>query len=107
MYNHWSIQELTGYVPKTTFYTDLGIAEEFGGVNAIKDTYDRVFETWKDDVVFITEFCMALNWKAWEWADRDNQELVELYSNLWCKLDNWLFDNLKNDDLDYYLRTTD
>ena len=102
----WKIEELTGYVPKTTFYTDLGIAEAFG-VNAIKDTYRNVFKAWKSNVVYITEFCMALNWKSWEWSNKGDGTLCELYSNLWCELDNWLYDNLKGGDLDYYLRTTD
>lgn len=101
----WNIEEMTGYVPKTTFYTDLSIADGFG-INAIKDTYNRVIEAWMDNVEFITEFCMALNWKSWEWSEK-NREYCELYCRLWEELDNYLYDHLKGDDLTYYLRTTD
>lgn len=34
---NWNIQEMTGYEPKTTFYTDFSIADNFG-IDAIKDT---------------------------------------------------------------------
>ena len=33
----WSIEELTGYQPITTFYTDFSIVDKFG-INAIKET---------------------------------------------------------------------
>lgn len=36
----WNITEMTGYVPKTTFWLDFSIADKFG-LNAIKDTYNR------------------------------------------------------------------
>lgn len=39
---NWRIEELTGYVPITTFYTDFSIADKFG-IGAIEDTYKRSF----------------------------------------------------------------
>lgn len=39
----WNIEALTGYVPKTTFYTDFSIADRFGTA-AIEDTYRRAFK---------------------------------------------------------------
>lgn len=42
---NWRIEELTGYKPITTFYTDFSIADKFG-VEAIKDTYNRSFASW-------------------------------------------------------------
>ena len=52
-YKDWNIEELTGYKPQTTFYMDYSIAEHFG-VNAVKETFERAFENWKNDIVYIT-----------------------------------------------------
>ena len=54
---NWTIYELTGYKPITTFYTDFSIADKFG-VTAIKDTYNLAFEGWKSNVKYITELVM-------------------------------------------------
>ena len=35
---NWTIQELTGYVPKTTFYTDFSIADKF----VLRNFFDSV-----------------------------------------------------------------
>ena len=50
----WTIEEMTGYKPITTLYTDFSIADKFG-VEAIKDTYKRVFQEWKHDYKYIIE----------------------------------------------------
>lgn len=102
----WNIFEMTGYEPKTTFYSDFSIADVFGGARAVKDTYKRAFEGWKNNVVYVTELCMALNWKIWEHYET-NPKLAEVYNELWAKLDAWCVDNLKGEDLSYFLRTTD
>lgn len=39
---NWRIQELTGYEPKTTFYTDFSLAELFGE-KGIRDTFNLAF----------------------------------------------------------------
>lgn len=97
-----------GYKQISTFYEDFGIAEYFG-VDEIKDTYETAFKTWKDNVEMITELCMVLNWKSWEHADGivASGDLCKLYIDLYYKLRNWCIDNLKGEDLTYFLRTTD
>ena len=40
---NWRIEEMTGYKPMTTFYMDFSIADMVG-VDAIKDTYNRIFK---------------------------------------------------------------
>lgn len=77
-----------------------------GGADAVKDTYKRSFNNFKDDKIYGTELAMVLNWKSWEHADKD-QELSELYADLYYKLRDYILDNWKGEDLDYYLRTTD
>lgn len=105
MIKNWNIEALTGYKPHTTFYTDFSIAEPFG-ISAITDTYNRAFEEWKDNVVYITELTMVLNWKIWEHYDK-NETLARFYQSMWEKADEWCMNNLKGNDLKYFLDTTD
>jgi hypothetical protein len=102
----WNIEEITGYKPKTTFYTDLSIADKYGK-SGILDTYERVFDAWKDDTEFFTEFVMALNWKIWEHHDKGNIEIAKVYNDLWEKAQNYVYNNWNEEQQSYYFRTTD
>ena len=102
---------LFGYKQITTFFEDFSIADNFG-ISAIKDTYNRAFKNWKDNVKYVTELCMVLNWKSWQFAPVEqggegNDVYCDLYIDLYYKLRDWCFDNLKGDDLTYFIRTTD
>ena len=97
--------DMSGYEPKTTFWQDFSIADAFGE-KAVKGTYQRAFKEWKDNVEYITELVMVLNWKIWYWHDK-NEELARLYDSLWREADEWCLKNLKDDDKLYFLRTTD
>ena len=101
----WTIEEMTGYKPITTFYTDFSVADKFG-VEAVRDIYKRVFQEWKHDYKYITELAMVLNWKLWRWYGK-NDELSILYDSLWKETDGWCIDNLKGKELEYYYKTTD
>ena len=102
----WNIENITGYKPITTFYTDFSIADAFGKA-AILDTYQRAFDSWKEDIKYITELVMVLNWKCWEHYDKGNSAYSILYEDLYHKLDGYVLDNFTGDDVTYYLRTTD
>ena len=101
----WNIEEMTGYKPITTFYEDFSIADRFG-ISAIKDTFKRAFENWKDNYEYLTELVMALNWKIWEHYE-SNEKVAKVYSDLWEKADGYAMDNLKGEELRYFLSTTD
>ena len=94
-----------GYEVKTTFWEDFSIADRFG-VSAVKDTYKRVFEEWKHNVVYVTELAMVLNHKEWQHYE-NNERLARVYDTLWEECDQWCLDNLKGEDLEYYIATTD
>ena len=102
---NWTIEEETGYKPITTFYMDFSIADKFG-LEAIQDTYNRAFEGWKSDYKYITELAMVLNWKCWRWYEVKD-DYSRLYTELFHKLDEWIFNNLQGEELDYYIRITD
>lgn len=101
----WNIEAMTGYKPITTFYEDFSIADVFG-IKAIKDTYERAFTEWKTDYKYLTELIMVLNWKLFEHY-QTNEEYAQLYGKLWHQADEWAYENLKRDELNYYINTTD
>ena len=101
----WNIEAMTGYKPITTFYEDFSIADIFG-IDAIKDTYNNAFKSWKGDYKYLTELVMALNWKIWEHYE-NNDKYAHLYNDLWNKTAEWACQHLKGEELSYYYRTTD
>ena len=105
VYSVFDSEAFCGYTQKTTFWQDFSVADAFG-VNAIKDTYKRAFKAWKTDVVYVTELVMVLNWKCWQYTQK-NPAYSELYADLFYEARDWCFKNLKGDDLTYFYRTTD
>ena len=73
-----------GYEMKTTFDMDFSIADRFG-IDAVKDTFNRAFNGWKNNVEYLTELVMVLNWKIWEHFERGNEPLAKVYDSLWRK----------------------
>ncbi len=104
-YKEWNIEAITGYKPITTFYMDFSIADRFG-ISAVKDTYRRAFEAWKDNYKYLTELVMVLNWKQYEHYEK-NQALTEVYYNLWEQARGYALDNLKGEEFEYFWRCTD
>lgn len=93
------------YQMKTTFMQDFDIANMFGE-SAVRDTLKRARQEWQDDVVYVTELTMVLNWQLWK-LYKTNEKLARVYEDLWREMSDWCMDNLKDDDLSYYIRTTD
>ena len=101
----WNVEEMTGYKPQTTFWQDFSIADNFGP-DAVKDTFNRAFEEWKTNYIYLTEMVLVLNHKIWQHYEH-NDELARLYNDLWAAADAWAVDNLTGDELAYFYRTTD
>lgn len=101
----WEIEKLTGYKPQTTFWDDFSIADAFG-LDAIQDTYNRAFDEWKTNHIYLTELVMVLNWKIWQWYEK-NDDFCSLYNKLWSETDDWAVNNLKGEELSYFYQTTD
>ena len=89
----------------TTFWMDFTIADAFGA-EAIKDTFNRAFEEWKSDYIYLTELVIVLNHKIWQHYET-NEPIARLYNELWLKADAYAIENLKGDELVYFYRTTD
>lgn len=105
MFFEWTMAKELGYEPKTTFWNDFSIADVYG-IDAIKDTFKRAFSEWKTDYVYLTELVMVLNHKTWQHYERGNS-LAELYDELWREADVYAVENLRGDELMYFLSTTD
>lgn len=97
---------LYGYETKTTFWDDFTIADGFG-VSAIRDTFNRAFNEWKTNTVYLTELVLILNWKLWQHHNAGNEEYAKVYNELWETADGYAVDNLTGDDLAYFYNTTD
>lgn len=97
--------EELGIEMESTWWQDFTVADAFGE-SAIKDTFNRAYKYWMDDKVYTTELVMVLNWKIWEWFEKD-KKIAKLYESLWRKADGYVMENWKGEDLQYYLRKTD
>lgn len=93
------------YKLKTTFWDDFSIADMFGERN-IRDTYNRAFDGWKDNYIYLTELVMVLNHKIWQHYE-SNKEIAALYDELWRFADNYAMENLTGDELNYFCQVTD
>ena len=102
----WNIEMITDYKPISTFWNDFSIAEKFGK-NSILNTYDKVIEEWKNNYKMITELSMVLNHTIWYWYEKENYEMQEIYDILWRKSEEWAYQHLKGEKLQYYVSTLD
>lgn len=99
------IEREIGYRPFTTFYEDFSIADNFDSA-AIKDTFNKAFNQWKNDYKYLTELVMILNWKIWEHYESNN-EYANLYTKFYEKSRDYALENLSGDELKYFIKTTD
>lgn len=103
-----NLEVVSDYRRKTTFFSDLSIAE-FYGTKEVIDTYRRVMKEWLKNIEYITEFVICLNYKSWEWHYKKRKDMMEFYASLYEKAANAVVEHYKNDKkaLEYYYRTTD
>lgn len=59
---------------KTTFFSDLSIADWYGE-KSIRDTYRNVCKSWIDNAEYFTEFILCLNHKAWLYSNIINKRI--------------------------------
>lgn len=96
---------INGYETMTTFWDDFSIADRFG-IAAIKDTYKRAFNEWKENYKYLTELVMVLNWKIWQHYE-NNELIARVYNELWKEAVLYAQENLHGEEAEYFFRTTD
>lgn len=101
-----------------TFHSDFSIAELFGGKNAIKDTFDRAFKSFKKDIRYLTALVICLNHRGHVFYEGGDKDLAKLYFDLQHKLDAFILEskgfgekwkpiNFTENEIKYYLQATD
>lgn len=91
---------------ETTFWNDFTIADKFW-TSAVKDTFQRAFDEWKSNYKYLTELVMVLNWKIREHHDNWNKTLAKVYNDIWQIADKYAYENLKDEELKYFILVTD
>lgn len=87
------------------FMMDFRIADKFGE-SAIRDTYKRAFNEWKDNVEYFASFVMTLNHQIWNWYEK-NEKVARVYDELWKKAHSFGSEHFKGDDASYYFSFLD
>lgn len=90
----------------TTFWEDFSIADGFG-IAAVKDTFKRVFGEWKTNYKYLTELVIVLNNKCWAHYFEGREDVSALYSDLYYKAKDYAYENLKEEELEYFYQIID
>lgn len=101
----YQLQEF-GYKCITTFWDDFAIADRFG-IEAVKDTYKRVFKEWRRNYKYLTELVLVLNHRCWMHYENGKMELSRLYADLYHEANDWAGENLNGEEYQYYFQITD
>lgn len=79
--------------------------------NEIKDAAKQYYQELKDDIVAVAAFVTVLNHKCWYFYENHQQELSDLYSELYYKYNekawNWLEKNGTDEEKHWYFKTMD
>lgn len=94
------------YKFQTTFWMDFTIADRFG-LDAIKDTFNRAFNEWKTNHIYLTELTLVMNWKCWQHYEAKNIQFSQLYQDYYYQLREYGLDNLKGNELQHFIKTLD
>ena len=97
---------MDGYRFQTTFWMDFTIADAFGE-DAVKDTFKRAFEEWRDNYIYLTELVIVMNMKCWYWYDKGNHSLSHIYSDYYYQAKDYACDHLDEDEFEYFFQMTD
>lgn len=91
------LEDLKGDERKTTFMSDLSLGEWCGMKGAL-DTVKNAVSSWKDDEVYMAEFVLCVNWKAWEHDARGNSNWVRFWSFVFEHVRDLMYDYYSGDD---------
>ncbi len=90
---------------KTMFWEDFSIAERFV-LSAIQYTFNRAFKEWKEDYEFLTELVLVLNYKIWQYHEKDRSSRNSTIP-FEEQTDQYAMENLKDEELSYFFDVTD
>lgn len=99
------VLKLPGETVTTTFWNDFTIADAFG-IDAIRETFERAFDSWKHDYRYLTNLVLTLNYKSWDFA-KTNEDIAGVYVELYERASAYAAETLKGKEFDYYFSITD
>lgn len=105
-------------IVSNTFMSDFTIAKRLSGVDGIKETYKRSFESFKDDIRYLTAMVLALNHCGHYYYDLGEKDVAKVFFDLQFELDgyilhskgygkDWKPTNFTQEEVSYYLAATD
>ena len=114
IYPIWDIESITGYKPKTNYWNEFVDAEKVG-VSAIKETYDKLKDESKSNVINVAELYIVLNHKIWAYydlyqatSDDRYEEFAHLYNELWNDYEMFVDElPMSESDRRYFFEVTD
>ena len=95
-----------GYTMTSTFFEDFQIADKFG-VKGVEETFENAFNSWKCNHVYLTELAIVMSNNSIMHYVHGHMELSKTYTELYRKIDTYCMDNLKSEELQFYLKATD
>lgn len=77
----------------TTFYGDFKVAEAFRVTepNALRDTWKRAWDGWKNNVKYLVELAVVLNHLCWEHYDKGDKILSAWYADKFHYVQNRIY----------------
>ena len=93
-----NLAEISGRERKTTFMSDLSIGEWAGGWRGVFETTENAVRSWRDNVEFMAEFVLCVNWKSWEHHGRGNVNWSRFYALLFEGVRDLMYDYYEGDD---------
>lgn len=90
----------------TTFPMDFMIAEKFGGIRAVRDTYRRAAKEWQENVRYYADLVLTLNHRLWA-LYQTNEKLARVYEELYFEAYDKGFELFDGEDKRIYLAILD
>ena len=102
--NFRDLMKENGYDVVTTFWEDFSAADIYG-IPAVRDTFNRAFEEWKGNHVYLTELVLVLNHKVWQHLE-SSLTLAKEYDELWRTTDCYAVANLQGSEFGHFCNVT-
>lgn len=93
-----NLAEISGRERKTTFMSDLSIGEWVSAWRGVFETTLNAVTDWRDNVEFMAEFVLCLNWKSWEHHANEHPNWVKFYALLYEGVRDLMYDYYEGDD---------
>lgn len=92
------LRELSGRERQTTFMSDLSIGEWCESWRGVFDTTRRALTEWRDNVEFMAEFVLCVNWKSWEHHANEHPNWMKFYALLYEGVRDLMYEYYEGDD---------